>query len=385
MNGWLTSYSARARSPRRRATTSSTRTTGRARAAASRSRSSARATSRTASSPTSSTASTRSIAKGLVDKAKVGITGGSYGGYLSAWAATKWTDRFAAAVVFVGVTDQVSKRLCTDIPMEDYLVHWKIWTDENQPLVWDRSPIAHAKGSKTPTLICHGKDDPRVNPVAEPRALPDARRTAAPRRCGSSGIRAKATATRSRLAARLLAAADGVVRPLPDEGRQGPAARRDGVRRGRGRPERLRESEACRTAGFSRLDVTALCGLGVLRAGLERRTRTSIDVGPAKAGGPGSPSGWPALLCLLAPPCGCGKEPAPSAAAHVPFPAARPATQPSGYRINPALPHGSIAVSVRARARRVARVRSRSLPTFRARNPRRPRSATAARRGRAAR
>jgi len=27
---------------------------------------------------------------------------GSYGGYLSAWAATKWTDRFAAGLVFVG-------------------------------------------------------------------------------------------------------------------------------------------------------------------------------------------------------------------------------------------------------------------------------------------
>jgi dipeptidyl aminopeptidase/acylaminoacyl peptidase len=104
------------------------------------------------------------IALGLVDKAKVGITGGSYGGYLSAWAATKWTDRFAASVVFVGVSDQVSKRLCTDIPMEDYLVHWRIWTDENHALVWDRSPIAHAVGSKTPTLICHGKDDPRVHP-----------------------------------------------------------------------------------------------------------------------------------------------------------------------------------------------------------------------------
>lgn len=104
------------------------------------------------------------VAQGLVDESKVGITGGSYGGYLSAWAATKWTARFAAAVVFVGISDQVSKRLCTDIPMEDYLVHWRMWTDENHALVWDRSPIAHALGSKTPTLICHGKDDPRVHP-----------------------------------------------------------------------------------------------------------------------------------------------------------------------------------------------------------------------------
>jgi dipeptidyl aminopeptidase/acylaminoacyl peptidase len=48
--------------------------------------------------------------------------------------------------------------------MEDYLVHWKIWTDENVQLVWDRSPIAHIRNAKTPTLICHGKDDPRVHP-----------------------------------------------------------------------------------------------------------------------------------------------------------------------------------------------------------------------------
>jgi dipeptidyl aminopeptidase/acylaminoacyl peptidase len=104
------------------------------------------------------------VGRGLVDARKVGITGGSYGGYLSAWAATRHTEHFAAAVTFVGVSNQISKRGCTDIPMEDYLVHWKIWTDENVPLVWDRSPVAHARNSRTPTLICHGKDDPRVHP-----------------------------------------------------------------------------------------------------------------------------------------------------------------------------------------------------------------------------
>ncbi|MEX2111900.1 MAG: LpqB family beta-propeller domain-containing protein, partial [Pirellulales bacterium] len=41
---------------------------------------------------------------GLVDKSKVGVTGGSYGGFASAWCATKHTDRFAASVMFVGIS-----------------------------------------------------------------------------------------------------------------------------------------------------------------------------------------------------------------------------------------------------------------------------------------
>lgn len=67
------------------------------------------------------------IAEGFVEKDKVGIGGGSYGGYFSAWAATKFSDRFAAAVVFVGIGNQVSKMFTTDIPYEDYLVHWGTW------------------------------------------------------------------------------------------------------------------------------------------------------------------------------------------------------------------------------------------------------------------
>lgn len=106
----------------------------------------------------------RLIELGYVDKNKVGIGGGSYGGYFSAWAATKETERFAASVMFVGVSNQISKRNTTDIPYEDYYVHWGIWTHENEDLIWERSPVRYAHLSNTPTLILHGKDDPRVHP-----------------------------------------------------------------------------------------------------------------------------------------------------------------------------------------------------------------------------
>lgn len=104
------------------------------------------------------------ISKGYVDKNRVGIGGGSYGGYFSAWAATKHTDRFTASVVFVGIANQISKRNTTDIPWEDYYVHWGFWTHENEQLVWERSPVKYAHLSRTPTLILHGKEDPRVHP-----------------------------------------------------------------------------------------------------------------------------------------------------------------------------------------------------------------------------
>lgn len=106
------------------------------------------------------------INAGLVDKERVGMGGGSYGGFFSAYSATKHTDRFAASVVFVGIANQVSKRKTTDIPWEDYHVHWGFWTHEDHDKVWNASPVQFAHMSKTPTLILHGDDDPRI-PVSQ--------------------------------------------------------------------------------------------------------------------------------------------------------------------------------------------------------------------------
>ncbi|MFP4692002.1 MAG: S9 family peptidase [Bacteroidales bacterium] len=101
---------------------------------------------------------------GYVDIDRVGIGGGSYGGYFSAWSATRYTDRFAAAVMFVGISNQLSKRHTTDIPWEDYMVHWGYWNHEDWEDVYSRSPVKYAEHSLTPTLILHGDADPRVNP-----------------------------------------------------------------------------------------------------------------------------------------------------------------------------------------------------------------------------
>lgn len=104
------------------------------------------------------------VKTGLVDPDRVGITGGSYGGFATAWCSTYHTKEFAAGVMFVGISDHVSKAATTDIPQEMYHVHARkrLWDD------WDffreRSPIYYIEQARTPLLILHGKEDPRVHP-----------------------------------------------------------------------------------------------------------------------------------------------------------------------------------------------------------------------------
>ena len=104
------------------------------------------------------------IERGLVDKDRVGVTGGSYGGFASAWCATYHSERFAASVMFVGISDQVSKFGTTDIPNEMYLVHSRRYPWEDWDYFRQRSPVYHFQKCRTPILIMHGEDDTRVHP-----------------------------------------------------------------------------------------------------------------------------------------------------------------------------------------------------------------------------
>ena len=104
------------------------------------------------------------IAEYGIDRDKVGVTGGSYGGYATAWMSTRHTERFAAGVMFVGISNNLSKWGTSDIPEEMFLVHSRkrIWDDYQFFL--ERSPIFYADQANTPLLIMHGKEDTRVDP-----------------------------------------------------------------------------------------------------------------------------------------------------------------------------------------------------------------------------
>lgn len=105
------------------------------------------------------------VEAGLVDGDRVGITGGSYGGYASMWSASALSDEYAAAVAFVGISNQVSKFGTSDIPVEMRLVHSLKWPWDDWMWMLERSPVFHAGKTETPLLIMHGDKDPRVHPA----------------------------------------------------------------------------------------------------------------------------------------------------------------------------------------------------------------------------
>ncbi len=104
------------------------------------------------------------VRKGVADPGRVGLGGGSYGGYAAAWFATYYTKYVRAVCMFVGISDLISKRGSTDIPYEELYVHSGSLLEQMWDLSLKRSPIYWAHRSKTATLIIGGAEDPRVHP-----------------------------------------------------------------------------------------------------------------------------------------------------------------------------------------------------------------------------
>jgi len=102
---------------------------------------------------------------GVADKNRIGVTGGSYGGYATAWLTTRYSERFAAGVMFVGISNKISKFGTTDIPREETLVHALSYPWEKWDYFLDRSPVSHAEKGTTPLLVMGGDADPRVSPT----------------------------------------------------------------------------------------------------------------------------------------------------------------------------------------------------------------------------
>ena len=102
---------------------------------------------------------------GVADKNRIGVTGGSYGGYATAWLTTRYNERFAAGVMFVGISNKISKFGTTDIPKEESLVHALSYPWEKWDFFLERSPLKHAEKTTTPLLIMGGDADPRVSPT----------------------------------------------------------------------------------------------------------------------------------------------------------------------------------------------------------------------------
>lgn len=100
-----------------------------------------------------------------VDVTRVGVIGGSYGGYLAACAAAR-TQRFACAVVMFGHPDLLSARYGSNNPaFYDKLMLGAPASGDASQYV-ERSPIVHVSPATAPTLLLHGAED-RCCPIGQ--------------------------------------------------------------------------------------------------------------------------------------------------------------------------------------------------------------------------
>ena len=98
---------------------------------------------------------------GYVDPKKIGITGGSYGGYMAMIAIGRTPDVWAASVELFGITDWLTEQEHEDPPLQQY--DQSILGDpvKDRQSYEDASPIKYFKHAKAPLLILQGANDIR--------------------------------------------------------------------------------------------------------------------------------------------------------------------------------------------------------------------------------
>ncbi len=98
---------------------------------------------------------------GYVDPKKIGITGGSYGGYMAMMAIGKTPEVWAAAVELFGITDWLTEQENEDPLLQQY--DQSILGDpvKDRKVYEDASPIKYFKYAKAPLLVLQGANDIR--------------------------------------------------------------------------------------------------------------------------------------------------------------------------------------------------------------------------------
>ena len=95
-----------------------------------------------------------------IDGARVGICGGSYGGFMVNWMIGH-TDRYAAACSQRSIANYMSKCLTTDIGFTHNLAQMGTNPWDGFDVMWGTSPLRYAHNAKTPTLFIHSDNDYR--------------------------------------------------------------------------------------------------------------------------------------------------------------------------------------------------------------------------------
>jgi dipeptidyl aminopeptidase/acylaminoacyl peptidase len=101
-------------------------------------------------------------ATGYVDPRKIGITGGSYGGFMTLMAVGKDPEIWAAAVEEYGIINWLTMLKTSDPSLNEYLKALLGDPQTNRKTYEADSPITYIRSEKAPLLVLQGDNDPRV-------------------------------------------------------------------------------------------------------------------------------------------------------------------------------------------------------------------------------
>ena len=109
------------------------------------------------------------VAAGISDPDRLGISGASYGGYLTAWAVAT-TNRFKAAVMVSGIANQLSSHYSCNHDFHAFINGGPLSEERYRRVAVDRSAITRLDKPTTPTLMIHGDGD-RCTPLGQAQEL----------------------------------------------------------------------------------------------------------------------------------------------------------------------------------------------------------------------
>jgi dipeptidyl aminopeptidase/acylaminoacyl peptidase len=99
---------------------------------------------------------------GYVDAKNVGITGGSYGGFMTLMAIGKTPDVWAAAVEEYGIINWLTMLQHEDAFLQQYEKSLLGDPEKDRQIYEDDSPLKYIRNEKAPLLVLQGENDPRV-------------------------------------------------------------------------------------------------------------------------------------------------------------------------------------------------------------------------------
>jgi len=107
-----------------------------------------------------------------VDSERIGVFGGSYGGYMTLMQVVKKPDLWRAGVAWVGISD-LFRLYEKSMEHFKYYLRWQMGEPGDNEALWrDRSALTHAGNLRAKLLLVHGENDPRC-PVEQSRLFRD--------------------------------------------------------------------------------------------------------------------------------------------------------------------------------------------------------------------